>query len=219
MTVRVYLDASRNALSLGLSTASGWAAAAQLEGRHDAVLLPELTRLLGQEGRALASIDEVVCVQGPGSFTGLRIAVSFVHALHLVTGCRVLPVDQLSLMAFVANQNPLAAGWMVVLDARMGDAYLGEGPWDAANPVLPERRLVPIADLPQGVWIGHREEPAFLADRIAHRVAPTIADLRDYAEASPTAQWISGDQLTPLYLRHTIAWKPLAEQPSKLYDR
>ena len=27
-----------------------------------------------------------------------------------------------------------------------------------------------------------------------------------------------GNRLTPLYLRKTVSWKPLAEQPSKLYD-
>lgn len=214
----LYLDASRSALGLALELGETWIDAGRLDGRHDAVLLPTLTQLLAAHDARLDAIDSVVCVHGPGSFTGLRISVAAVHALHLVTQCRVLPVDQLSLMAFVAQLHTLSPPHAVVLDARMGDAYVGSGGRLSDGPQLVDRALVPVETLDGSDWIGHTEEPSFLPDRIRYRVAPTLSDLRRYAAACPTHQWIPGDLLTPLYLRQTISWIPLAEQRSKLYE-
>lgn len=214
----LYLDASRQTLAVGLSLGPEWAEAGDLDGRHDAVLLPALTQLLDRYHATLGSIDAVVCVQGPGSFTGLRIAVSAVHALHLVTHCRVLPVDQLSLMAFVARRQGRDAPFDVVLDARMGDAYVGRGGFLPDTPQLVDRSLLAVSALTGNGWIGHMDEMAFLPDRVTHRVAPTLLDLKAYGEACPESVWIPGHQLTPLYLRQTVSWTPLADQRSKLYE-
>jgi len=214
----VYLDASRNRLAVGLSVGAEWVEAGDLEGRHDAVLLPALTELLDRCHTNLASVDAVICVQGPGSFTGLRIAVSAVHALHLVTQCQVLPVDQLSLMAFVARSQGCDAPCDVLLDARMGDVYIGRGGFIPDTPRLVDRELLAVGALTGNTWIGHLDETVFLPDRVIHRVAPTLQDLKVYGEACPQSFWMPGDQLTPLYLRQTISWTPLADQPSKLYE-
>ena len=214
----LYLDASRSSLGLAVQLGDIWIDAGVLDGRHDAVLLPTVTRVLAAHATSLEAIDSVVCVHGPGSFTGLRITVAAVHALHLVTQCQVLPVDQLSLMAFVAQSQGLDPPYDVVLDARMGDAYAGYGGWRSETPQLVQRVLVSAETVEGTHWIGHSDEQAFLSDRVKSRVSPTLTDLRSYAEACAGQQWISGDQLTPLYLRQTISWVPLAEQPSKLYE-
>ena len=66
-------------------------------------------------------------------------------------------------------------------------------------------------------WICHAEE----TDRFAISpipVSPTLETLRRLASGMNPSKWISGQQLTPLYLRQTVSWKPLSEQPSKLYE-
>ena len=71
---------------------------------------------------------------------------------------------------------------------------------------------------PDKTWICHHEEQ----DRFALELIPAIPSLktpRDLASQMDSSQWIDGQRLTPRYVRQTVSWKPLAEQPSKLYDR
>ena len=56
---------------------------------------------------------------GPAVLRGLE-AVSFVHALDLVRPLRVLPIDQLSLLGYMAKSSEGA-----IVDARMDEVYVG----------------------------------------------------------------------------------------------
>ena len=150
-------------------------------------------------------------VNGPGSFTGLRIAVSCIHALDLVTPLKVLPVDQLSLLAEAAQSSHGS-----ILDARMDEVYVGldrhiDGTFESLQ-------LKPVIELSRNqTWICHYEEQdRFAVERIP--VTPTLQTLRGLASQMDASRWIDGHQLTPRYVRQTVSWKPLAEQPSKLYD-
>lgn len=42
---------------------------------------PKIDELLARNQRSLKDIDAIVCYQGPGSFTGLRIGISIANAL------------------------------------------------------------------------------------------------------------------------------------------
>ena len=117
----LYIDASRDRLSVGIEVDSDWIAHDAIEGRHDAVLLESIRSLCIESGQSVNKLSQCVVINGPGSFTGLRIAVSCVHALDLVHPLHVLPIDQLSLLA-AASQNEAD---YALLDARMNEAYVG----------------------------------------------------------------------------------------------
>ena len=182
----LYIDASRDRLSVGIEVGSDWIAYDAVKGRHDAVLLESIRSLCIESGQSVNKLSQCVVINGPGSFTGLRIAVSCIHALDLVHPLRVLPVDQLSLLA-AASENEAD---YALLDARMNEVYVG---------------------------ICHAEE----IDRFPVSptpVSPTLETLRRLASGMNSSKWIPGQQLAPLYLRQIVSWKPLSEQPSKLYD-
>ncbi len=207
----LYIDASRDRLSIGLECGSKWRANESIEGRHDQVLLEAIRGLCNDAMICTNEISHCVVVNGPGSFTGLRIAVSCVHALDLVQPLRVLPVDQLSLLA--ASCDAPHAG--SILDARMGEVYVGSNRDD--NGLYSQLELKSINALGQDTWICHAEE----ADRFSVSlvpVVPTLHVLKQLAQGCDFSQWIEGSQLTPRYVRQTVSWKPLSEQPSKLYD-
>ena len=68
-------------------------------------------------------MDRIVCGEGPGSFTSLRIAASIAKGLAAAADRPLYAVSSLALMV-AAVSPPLAAGeYVAVLDALRGEAY------------------------------------------------------------------------------------------------
>lgn len=85
----------------------------------------DLTRLCQtlceQQGLAPEQIEEVLVDVGPGSYTGLRVAVTFVRFLQSFGAIPVRAVDSLALLAHYACGNaPDGTRVRPLLDARRG---------------------------------------------------------------------------------------------------
>ena len=207
----LYLDATRENLSLGILHDGCWHFREAIPGRHDQVLLTSIHELCSDLQIESGAFSRCVVVNGPGSFTGLRITVSCVHALDLVRPLFVLPIDQLSLLAEAAGTQ-LAA----VLDARMNEVYLGTRLSETG--IYQSLSIVRATELDDGVKrVCHVSERDRLPGEMVP-IRPTLSTLRALAERQPETAWLPGRQLTPQYVRQTVSWKPLTEQPSKLYD-
>ncbi len=85
-------------------------------------LIPAISTLLAQHHIALADVDGIVVVRGPGSFTGMRVSLSAVKGLAEATG---KPVIALSRLAVMASMLPQAEQAHAVLDAGRGEFYFG----------------------------------------------------------------------------------------------
>ena len=48
---------------------------------HDARLAPVVEQLMREAGVAFADLDRIAVIVGPGSFTGVRVGVSFARAM------------------------------------------------------------------------------------------------------------------------------------------
>jgi tRNA threonylcarbamoyladenosine biosynthesis protein TsaB len=93
---------------------------AELPGRSTAAMLvPQLGQMLLRAGLSMADVNALVVVDGPGSFTGIRIGLSTVKGLAEAGGMRVYAVSRLRVLARV-NEAECA-----VLDAGRGEFYLG----------------------------------------------------------------------------------------------
>lgn len=97
-------------------------------------LFVELKELLAQAGWKLKDIEEVVITDGPGSYTGLRIAMTAAKILGSQNGARV---RTLSTLALYAGKAPCAN---VLLDARGKRVYAahvenGQVVWQGILPV------------------------------------------------------------------------------------
>ena len=100
----------------------------ELAGRsYSATLVSAIAGLLESAGATLDDLDAVIVVNGPGSFTGVRVGVSAVKGL---AEGRNLPVVSLSRLDVLSRKSkaPSAA-----LDAHRGEVYLrlerkGTGP-------------------------------------------------------------------------------------------
>lgn len=99
----------------------------ELEGRtYSATLVAAVDRLLKEEGLALSQIGCIVVVHGPGSFTGVRVALSAAKGLALGAGVPVVAVSRLEVLARKSGCFGAA------LDAHRHELYLRLAQPDAA---------------------------------------------------------------------------------------
>jgi tRNA threonylcarbamoyladenosine biosynthesis protein TsaB len=90
------------------------------ENRHSDLLVPMLRRVLERARLTPRDMDAFAFGQGPGSFTGLRIACGIVQGLAFAAAQPVVPVSTLVALAEQSNEGRV----ITALDARMGEAYL-----------------------------------------------------------------------------------------------
>lgn len=100
---------------------------------HARELLPAIDGLCREMGWSPASLKQCHLSNGPGSFTGLRVAVTFARHLALAAGVRICAVPTLDVIAEnCAAMRPPPPRLAVFLDAQRDRVYaavfeLGEG--------------------------------------------------------------------------------------------
>lgn len=88
---------------------------------------------------ARIGLDELDCIAfgaGPGSFTGVRVAVAVAQALGYARGLALCPVSSLAALAAVAVRSTGATRVACCLDAHMGEVYAGTYRSDDASGVV-----------------------------------------------------------------------------------
>lgn len=186
--------------------------------RHAAELIPLVDALMREHGWTARGLAGLYISIGPGSFTGLRIGVTFAKTLALATGAWIVAVPTARVL--VENAPPGAHHAAVILDARRGQVFAaryeraGTG-WmehepahlEPIGPFL-ERAPRPLHLLGEGVE-AHRD----LLPRDSRVVitSPSLWQPRASVVATvgrPLAargEFADPDQLAPLYLRQPEA--------------
>lgn len=127
-------------------------------GEHAERLLPMADDLLAEQGLGRNALSAVAFGQGPGGFTGLRVACGVAQGMGFALQIPVVPV--VSLMAVAqrdreaTNDDAAKAVRVVVQDARMGELYLAAyapGATDHWN-TLQAPMLLAATDFP--LWLG-----------------------------------------------------------------
>jgi tRNA threonylcarbamoyladenosine biosynthesis protein TsaB len=105
--------------------------------RHSAEIFPTVASLLNRFDHTPADIAQIYISIGPGSFTGLRIAVAAAKSMHLAGSAQIVTVNSLDTIA--ANLTDVAAGPVIqdspidpplpdrlatILDAKRGQFYI-----------------------------------------------------------------------------------------------
>ena len=162
---------------------------------------------------AAASLDEVGCIAvsiGPGSFTGLRVALATAKGLALAGGIPVVGVATLEGLAATlipqwqtpgSTPVPTTSATLIVpcLDARKGEVYTAafvvrEPVWQDASPRL-ERLSADVARVPEALGdelcaaVAARRRPLLLGDGAERHGAQILEPLGASASALPAACW------------------------------
>ncbi len=89
--------------------------------RHAVELMPAIRDLTRDQGWKPTDIDHLYVSAGPGSFTGVRIAITIARALEQALGCRLVSVPTVDVLA--ANAPPDVLNLVVMLDAKRDQIY------------------------------------------------------------------------------------------------
>lgn len=103
--------------------------------QHSAEIFPSIEGLLTRHGLTPENIGQVHIAIGPGSFTGLRIAVAMAKAMYLAQGVRIVTVDSLDVVAANLNEAseeapaesrpaPVPERIAALYDAKRGQFYV-----------------------------------------------------------------------------------------------
>jgi tRNA threonylcarbamoyladenosine biosynthesis protein TsaB len=193
--------------------------------RHSDLAIPALKALLDEAGTVLSDCDVIAFGQGPGSFTGVRIACGLAQGMALGTGKPVVPVTTLLSMAEAVDAPKV----LVAQDARMNEVYLGawcrddaaDGGWrEVIAPTLTAPINLPV--LPDDGWFGVGS--AFAVPMLRETLVARYADSMSGYNAgiwpsalgiariaarrlaqSGLAVAVAPELAAPLYLRNNVA--------------
>lgn len=96
----------------------------EMETGHAEVLAPMIETLLAGTKLVPRDIARIGCTVGPGTFTGLRVALALARAMGLALSVPVLGVTTLEALAAGAlRAAPSADAAVAAMDARRGELY------------------------------------------------------------------------------------------------
>ena len=149
-------------------------------------------------------IDCIAVGIGPGSYTGIRSAISIAQGWQLARPIKLLGVSSADAVAAQAQTEGATGRVHVVIDAQRGEFYLAgyELAAEGSREVEP-LRIVAAAEITQRVnagetLIGPEVTKWFPAGK---NIFPRAAILGKLALARTT--FISGEKMEPIYLRET----------------
>jgi tRNA threonylcarbamoyladenosine biosynthesis protein TsaB len=189
--------------------------------KHSEVLLAMLDALLKDAGVTVHQLDGIAFGEGPGSFTGVRIACGVAQGLALGANLKVAGVCTLEALAEASGKNKVIAA----LDARMGELYLAayekrsDGWSTVIAPCLCKAEDAPslVGDgwcgagsgfAVQGAALQSRYDGHFQASAVESAVFPRAEAIAVLGAAQfGKGQAMDAAQALPLYLRDKVALK------------
>jgi tRNA threonylcarbamoyladenosine biosynthesis protein TsaB len=134
--VSIAVETSGRVGSVALGVGDNLIARKDLSGfrRHSSELLVVINDLLGRHSLASTDIERVYIPRGPGSFTGIRIAVTFAKMAAFALKADIAAIDTLESMAenaapAILNKTIEIQRLAAILDAKRGLFYIAVFDW------------------------------------------------------------------------------------------
>lgn len=166
------------------------------EVTHSEKLLPLINQTLEESHLTLAEIDTYACVNGPGSFTGIRIGLATLKAFAMVYEKPIFSLSSMDLLAYYAYKKKTThdtATIAVMLDARNDRVYY---------------QVIEISCQQENLYISHKTEILNDTTAIATEACQTLA---------PT-DWIQAPAQYPSTIDLIIAYQELGDVNQYLFD-
>jgi tRNA threonylcarbamoyladenosine biosynthesis protein TsaB len=188
---------------------------------HAALILSMCDEVLSEGGISRSRLDAIAFGRGPGSFTGVRIAVGVAQGMAFGLDRPVVPVSTLAAIAQGAVRERGEGRVLAAIDARMGEVYWGlfacgaDGRVVAQGPeaVAPPGRV--SGDL--GGWSGAGTGWHAYGDILSQGTGITAWDGERLPQAHDIAllaaaafergEFMAADQAVPVYLRDDVTHK------------
>ena len=108
-----------------------------MRGADEERLMPAVAAALERAGVTLADVGRVVCGEGPGSVTSLRIAASIAKGIAVARELPLATVSSLALMVAASPATGAPGEYIAALDALRGEMYVARCLVDDAGEVTP----------------------------------------------------------------------------------
>jgi tRNA threonylcarbamoyladenosine biosynthesis protein TsaB len=185
---------------------------------RDVHVLAEASEAGGRETHAFGMIEKVLaavkigraeigCLAvglGPGSYTGIRVALSIAQGWQLATDLKLLGIGSAEYLAAQAQAEKLYGRVNVVIDAQRGEFYLATYEISAgALKEIGSLTIVSAAEIEARAGAGE----ILIGPEVTNRF-PSGKDLFPQAAmlatlAATRTDFIAGEKLEPIYLRET----------------
>lgn len=196
---------------------------------HSERLMPAIEFLFTQIDWPMSELDGVAVINGPGSFTGLRIALSVTKGLAFALNCPVIGANALEVAAL---QIPFSGLICPAMDARRGEIFtclyensngtlhqktepgsISPETWKKELPDAPIYFCGPGAKLYMNVLVNHPESHLVFTDFVLAKTLTRVAQ-----EKFQKGEILTGNELKAAYLRPSDA-ETKGPKPSRRLER
>lgn len=119
--ITILLDSSNTNLSVGIARDNLLLEYISYEAwqRQSEYMIPELDKLLSKYNVSRDEIKEVMVAKGPGSYTGVRIAITIAKTIATALDAKLYAVSSLRVQKVCKNPS------VCLINARSGRSYIG----------------------------------------------------------------------------------------------
>ncbi len=161
-------------------------------------IMSKISMAFDQAGIVPQDLDKIFAVNGPGSFTGIRVGLTVAKTMAWSLKIPVVPISSLEV---IASGTP-SSNNIALIDARRGFVYAGGYDKDLTNIFRDKYILLKDIDQ-QGTYISY--------DNIVSAIKPNI-DILKIIRKHEREPGINPHRLNPNYLKLTEAEENLNKQ-------
>ncbi len=187
-----------------------------------AQILPSIDRLLNKYDLTVTDLELLTFSAGPGSFTGIRLALGVIQGFALANRLPIVPLSSLEVLAYTAKRLRNYEKILCCINAYMQEVYIGGYQVETTNQLRTTfaERLIIANKLPELSFIGY-----YMVGDAWQPYASAIKDIKgvilDKTILFPQAQDMLGsaretyqagnaltiENVSPHYLRGKSAWQ------------
>ncbi len=165
----------------------------ELDGRKHAELLPEFVEKLFENNKVQVKLIDAIAVSiGPGSFTGLRVGLSFAKGIAYAIKCPIIPVPTILSLAYSLKKHKPSSG---IMRSHGKKIFFQEFRWESDKPIVKSRPT-----------FGELNDFKNKLDNCFHYNCDDIIKAGNIHEAYPSS--ISVAKLSILYFKEWIKKNP-----------
>ena len=198
--ITILLDSSNTNLSVGIARDNLLLDYISYEAwqRQSEYMIPELDKLLKKYNVERNEIEDVIVAKGPGSYTGVRIAITIAKTIATALNTKLYAISSLRVQKDCKNPS------ICLINARSGRSYIGVYEDDK---VLLEDQIMKNEDVLN--YIKEHPNYSVCGDTKYLGIVGIISNnIKEMLELKPVLESINPLSLKPVYMKEEYA-KPI----------
>ena len=161
--------------------------------------LPIIEKIIEENQLQVNDVDTIYVVNGPGSFTGVRVGVTTAKVMAWGLKKRIIPISELALLATTKTDKKYIVPY---IDARRDAVYAGI--YDNNLNSIMEDTYISVTDLMNKIDKLENIEFVSYYDNIESTIKPDI-DIERIVQKYCNEEGVNPHQVVPNYLKRTEA--------------